>query len=67
MLNRLIASNPNIANNPRNKALLDVVMSGDAQKGKEIAMNLCQTYGASKEEAVNMASSWAKNAMMGQR
>lgn len=42
-------------------------MSGDAQKGQEIAMNLCQTYGTSKEEAMNMAASWAQNAMMGQR
>ena len=41
--------------------MLRVIQSGDAQKGQEIAMNLCKTYGVSKEEATNMATDYFKN------
>lgn len=44
-------SNPNIANNPQAQAMLNVVKSGDAQKGEEIARNLCNTMGITPEEA----------------
>lgn len=50
-----IAQNPQIANNPRNQELFQVIQNGDAKKGQEIAENLCQTYGVSKEDAMSKA------------
>ena len=41
--------------------MLQVIQSGDAQKGQQIAMNLCKTYGVSKEQAVGMATEYFKN------
>ncbi len=53
--------NSNIANNPRAQEMLQIIQSGDAQKGQQIAMNLCKTYGVSKEQAVGMATEYFKN------
>ena len=55
---QMAQSNPNIANNPQAQALLNVVKSGDAKKGQEIAQNLCNTMGISPEEAVKQASNY---------
>lgn len=51
-------SNPNIANNPQAQAMLNVVKSGDAQKGEEIARNLCNTMGITPEEATKQAANF---------
>lgn len=48
----LIQRNPKIMNNPRAKEYLDVIMTGDSQKGIQIANGLCKTYGATQEEAI---------------
>lgn len=51
----LISRNPNIANNPRAQEYIKIIQSGDSKKGEEIANNLCQTYGMSKEDAIKNA------------
>lgn len=51
----MIAKNPQIANNPRNKEMFNVIQSGDTKKGQEIAQNLCNTYGVSQQEAIDQA------------
>lgn len=51
-------SNPNIANNPQAQEMLNVVKSGDAQKGEEIARNLCNTMGITPEEATKQAANF---------
>ena len=61
MLLNMAMQNANIANNPRAQEMLQVIQSGDAQKGQQIAMNLCKTYGVSKEQAVGMATEYFKN------
>lgn len=48
----LINRNPNIANNPRSKEMIDVIMSGDQNRGEMIATNLCQTYCTTPQQAV---------------
>ena len=40
MLLNMAMQNSNIANNPRAQEMLQVIQSGDAQKGQQIAMNL---------------------------
>ena len=61
MLLNMAMQNSNIANNPRAQEMLQVIQSVDAQKGQQIAMNLCKTYGVSKEQAVGMATEYFKN------
>lgn len=61
MLLNMAMQNSNIANNPRAQEMLQIIQSGDVQKGQQIAMNLCKTYGVSKEQAVGMATEYFKN------
>lgn len=51
----MIRRNPQIANNPNAQELLNVIQSGDQKKGEEIASNLCETYGISRDDAVQKA------------
>lgn len=52
---KMIEKNPNIANNPRNQQMIEVLKSGDQAKGEELANNLCESYGVSKEDAIKQA------------
>lgn len=56
----MISNNPQIANNPQAKSMIEVIQSGDAERGQQIAENLCNTYGVSKEDAVKQAKSFFK-------
>lgn len=51
----LINSSPAVRNNPQMRELIGVIESGDAQRGQQIAENLCKTYGMSKEQAIQAA------------
>lgn len=51
----MIKNNPQVANNPMAKEMINVIESGDSKRGEEIANNLCNTYGTSKEQAVSDA------------
>lgn len=44
-------NNPNIANNPRNQELLNVLQSGDREKINQVGRNLCQSYGLTEDQA----------------
>lgn len=55
---RMIKNNPNIANNPQAQNYISILESGDAKKGEEVANNLCQTYGVTKEEAISQAKNF---------
>lgn len=57
VLNQL-ANNPNIVNDPQKKHMLEVLQTGNAEEGKKIAQELCQTYGVSMEEAVQKSKSF---------
>ena len=48
----LISKNPNVANNPRAQEYIKIIQNGDSKKGEEIANNLYQTHGMSKEDAI---------------
>lgn len=51
----MLQNNPQIANSPMGQQLLNVLQTGDSSKGEQLAMNICQTYGLSKEEAIQQA------------
>ncbi len=52
---RLMNANPKVKNNPQAQEFIQVIQSGDDARGQQIAQNLCDTYGVSKEEALNQA------------
>lgn len=51
----LIKNSPNIKNNPMAQNAIEAIQNNDAAKGEEIANNLCETYGISREEAMAKA------------
>lgn len=55
MAMNLLAKNPAIANNPQAQHYLGVIQNGDSTQGQQIAENLCQTYGISRDEAIRQA------------
>ena len=58
MAMNLISQNPNIVNNPNAQELIKVIQNGDSARGQQIADNLCQTYGISRDEALKNAKSF---------
>lgn len=55
---RMIKNNPQFKNNPQAQNYIQILESGDAQKGQEVANNLLNTYGMSKEDALSQAKSF---------
>lgn len=43
------------ASNPMAQGMLDVIESGDASKGEQMADNLCKSMGVSREDAIKQA------------
>lgn len=54
----MIAKNPQLSGNPQAQDLINVIKSGDAAKGEQIARNLCSSYGMSPEQALDLAVSY---------
>lgn len=52
---QMIQNNPGVANNPRAQEMISIIQNGDAQRGQELAQNLCATYGDSPDQAVAKA------------
>lgn len=51
----MLQSNPNLQNNPQAKGLMDIIQSGDSARGKQMAENLCKTYGVTPDRALQDA------------
>lgn len=54
----LLKNNPKIANNPQAQNFIDVIQRGDQAQGEEIANNLLNTFGVSKEEGLQQAKNF---------
>lgn len=48
-----LQNNPNIANNPQAQNYIQILQSGNAKAGQQIAENLLKTYGMTKEQGIN--------------
>lgn len=48
-----LRNNPNIANNPQAQNYIQILQSGNAQAGQQIAENLLKTYGMTKDQGMN--------------
>ena len=51
----MIQSNPRVSNTPQAQDYLNVIKSGDNQRGEEIARNMCQSMGVKPEDAYQQA------------
>lgn len=51
----MISRNPNVANNPTAQQYIQVIQNGDNEQGAMIAQNICNSYGVTPQEALNMA------------
>ena len=58
MAMNLISQNPNIANTPNAQEFIKVIQNGDSERGQQIADNLCQSYGMTRDEAFKNAKSF---------
>lgn len=58
MLLSKLQQNPNFQNNPQAQEMLNVILTGDSKRGEEIANQILQQNGVSKEEGVNKARSF---------
>ncbi len=56
-INLAINQNPNIANNPENRNLIDMIRTG---KGEQYANNLCKSLGMSPQEATGQATQFLR-------
>ena len=50
-----LKNNPNIANNPQAQSFIQVLQSGNAQMGQQIAENILKAYGMTKEQGMAQA------------
>lgn len=51
----LINQNPQIANNPNNKPLIDAIMSGNSEQCMKVAQDICNANNVLPSQAMNMA------------
>ena len=51
----MLQNNPQVMNNPQAQGLMQVIQSGDAAKGQQMAENLCKTYGVTPNQALEEA------------
>lgn len=51
----LIEKNPNVSSNPMGKQMVEAIRSGDNAKGEQLANNLLNTYGISREDGIAQA------------
>lgn len=66
ILQQAMRMNPNIANNSQVQQYIQVLMSGDARKGQELAQNICGSFGVTPEQGVQQCQQYLSN-MMNQR
>lgn len=55
MLNMLLQQRPDLQNNPNAIEMINIIRSGDSQRGEEIANNICKSYGMTREQAMGQA------------
>ncbi len=62
----IISQNPQIANNTNARVMVDAIRNGDSKTGMEIANNLLNTYGLSREDGIAQAKAGLQQ-MIGMR
>lgn len=55
----MIRHDPALRDNPDARETIDAIGSGDADRGRQIARNPCDTYGVEPEDAIAQAKSFS--------
>lgn len=53
-----LKSSTNVSNNPMAQGMVDLIESGDSAKGEQMAKNLCESMGLTKDEALKQAKAF---------
>lgn len=56
----LLQKNPQVANSPQGQQFMQILKSGDVQKGQQMADNICNSYGVTRDDALNKAKQFFK-------
>lgn len=59
MLLQRAMSDPRFANNPQAQEIIQVLQSGDAQRGAQLAQNYCQSFGVDPMQIAQQAQQYA--------
>lgn len=51
----MLQRNPQIGQNPNSQAMIQALQSGNNAQGEQLANNILQSYGMSKEDGIKMA------------
>lgn len=51
----MVRMNKNVPNTPWAQAAIQAILNGDQQDGEQLANNICQSMGVTKEQALEMA------------
>lgn len=62
-IQKLFDANPEIAAKPMAKELMSILESGNTKAGEEMANNLLNTYGATRDNVVQQATSFFTSIM----
>ncbi len=52
---QLISQNPQLANNPQAQNYINTIQNGSSDDIKQLAMNICNSYGVTPEQAADRA------------
>lgn len=55
MIQQQMQNNPKFASSENEKAMVDAIRSGDNAAGEQLAMNILNSMGLSKEQGIQMA------------
>lgn len=55
MASQMIRNNPNIQQSPFAQAGINAILNNDAKAGEQLANNILQTVGMTKEQALDLA------------
>lgn len=67
LINNLLKNRPDVQNDPTKMEALQTILNGDAQKGQEIAKQICQQKNANPQDATNQANNWFNGLMNGNK
>lgn len=62
-LQQAIQANPQMANNPQAQNIIQVLMSGDAQAGEQLARNLAQSMGVQPQDLAQQSMNYFQQRM----
>lgn len=51
----MLMRNPNVANNPNTQYMASLIQNGNSEQGKQVAENICRTYGVTPDQALQRA------------